>query len=149
MRHKERFKQSEIPKIKLLARSKCDHAYYTCDCTSNGARKLKDHCRHTGLWAPFLIVYILFYLLWTENKVKNILFPSILIRIRQNIRKFVKDCLVIRWIVKLILWCPRQNGRQQEIEIMDCDHVENIGRQTLIRKWNELQQCHPQRYVES
>ena len=49
---------------------------------------------------PFILFAFCFILSKTKN-VKNILFPSISARIRQNDQIFVKDCFVIRRIIKI------------------------------------------------
>jgi hypothetical protein len=46
---------------------------------------------------------------------KNIFFALITVRIERNNRKFVKDCFVFQWIVK-IFYSAKQNGRQQQNE---------------------------------
>ena len=58
---------------------------------------LKDYC-HT---MPLLLITFCSILSKTKNNVKNTLFTSILVRIRQNDQILVKDCFVIRWITKI------------------------------------------------
>jgi hypothetical protein len=83
------------------------------------------HC-HPIVLPVFFDVYSLFYLLKSKINVKNILLASKTSRIGKNNQRFVKDCFVIRWIVKMFYRdVPEKNGRndQQRTEpaILRCD----------------------------
>ena len=83
------------------------------------------HC-HTIVLPVFFDVYSLFYLLKIKINVKNILLAPKTSRIGKNNERFVKDCFVIRWIVKMFYRdVPEKNGRngQQRTEpaILRCD----------------------------
>ena len=60
-------------------------------------KALLSHCRITG----FLMFTLCCILSKTKNNVKKTLFTSIPIGIRKNNPRFVRDCFVIRWIVRM------------------------------------------------
>ena len=64
----------------------------------------------------FVFIDLFCFTSWkkTKNNVKNIKFVSIPVKNRQNNRRFLKDCFVIRRIVKIFLmsqtkWPPAAN----------------------------------------
>ena len=61
---------------------------------------VKDYCHTLGSW-PLLFFTMCFILLKTKDNTKNTLLALIIVKIRQNNRKFVKDCFVIRWTNKI------------------------------------------------
>ena len=62
---------------------------------------LKDYCHYGINCTPFFLFILRFILSKSKNKLKKNLFTSLLVRIRQNNQRSLKDCLATRRIVKI------------------------------------------------
>jgi hypothetical protein len=63
--------------------------------------KLKDCCHTMSQWAFFYCLYSVWSCQKFKNNVKNIFFALIPVQFKQNNKRFLKDCSVTRWIVKI------------------------------------------------
>ena len=83
-----------------------------------------NDCCFTMFSLVLLLFIFCFILSKTKNNVKKNLFTSLLVRIRENSQRFVKDCFVIRWIVKIVCDVPDKMAASSILAfLMPCDQA--------------------------